>query len=68
MNKLPIIFIIFFLISFTNLNSKTENFIVAKVGQKIVTNFEIKNKIIGTLIISGETINQANINSLKKIL
>ena len=66
MNKLPIIFIIFFLISFTNLNSKTENFIVAKVGQKIVTNFEIKNKIIGTLIISGETINQANINSLKK--
>jgi len=66
MNRIPIIFTIFVLISFTNLKSKTENFIVAKVGQKIITNFEIKNKIIGTLIISGEEINQSNIDSLKK--
>lgn len=66
MIRISVIFVIFILISFTSLKSKTENFIVAKVGQKIITNFEIKNKIIGTLIISGEEINQVNINSLKK--
>ena len=45
--------------------SKTENFIIAKVGQKIITNFDVKNKIIVNLIISKEEINQENINNLK---
>lgn len=44
----------------------SENFIIAKVDQKIITNFDVKNKILGTLIIAGEEINQQNINNLKK--
>ena len=44
----------------------SENFIVAKIDQKIITNFDIKNKILGTLIIAGDEINQQNINNLKK--
>ena len=44
----------------------SENFIVAKIDQKIITNFDIKNKILGTLIIAGDEINKQNLNNLKK--
>tara|TARA_E500000178_G_C16985531_1_gene738008 strand:+ start:955 stop:1884 length:930 start_codon:yes stop_codon:yes gene_type:complete len=44
----------------------SENFIIAKIDQKIITNFDIKNKILGTLVIAGDEINQQNINNLKK--
>ena len=44
----------------------SENFIVAKIDQKIITNFDIKNKILGSLVIAGDEINQQNINNLKK--
>ena len=44
----------------------SENFIVAKIDQKIITNFDIKNKILGRLVIAGDEINQQNINNLKK--
>ena len=33
---------------------------------QIITNFEIKNKIISTLILGNQEINQVNINKLKK--
>ena len=42
------------------------NSIIVKVDKKIITNFEIKNKILRTLIISGNEVNQTNINNLKK--
>lgn len=53
----------FFLIN--NLNSKIENSIIVKVDNKIITNFEIKNKILSTLIINQKEINQNNIDNLK---
>ena len=48
--------------SFANLESK----IIVKVENEIVTNFEIKNKILSSLIISNQEINQNNINKYKK--
>ena len=56
---------IFYLASTKNINSN-ENFIVAKVGKKIITNLDVKNKLLSTLIIAGEEINQKNIDNLKK--
>ena len=66
MNKYLLFFLIFVLTSFENANSKSENFIVAKVGKKIITNLDVKNKILTTLIIANEDINQDNINNSKK--
>ena len=43
-----------------------ENSIVVKVDDQIITNFEIKNKILSNLILSNKEINQANIDSLKR--
>ena len=42
------------------------NSIIVKVDNKIITNFEVKNKILRTLIISGNEVNQSNIDNLKK--
>ena len=43
-----------------------ETSIVVKVDNEIITNFEIKNKILSSLLLSGKEINQKNINGLKK--
>lgn len=43
-----------------------ENSIVVKIDNQIITNFEIKNKILTDLILSNREITQNNINSLKK--
>ena len=43
-----------------------QNKIIVKVGGEIITSFEIKNKILGTLILSNNTINQENIDKNKK--
>ena len=62
-----IIFIV--IISFTYLSksvASVENNIILKVENQIITNFEIKNKIISTLILGNQEINQVNINKLKK--
>ena len=48
--------------SYANLNNK----ILIKVEDKVITNFDIKNKIISSLILSGQEINQKNINKLKE--
>ncbi len=49
-----------------NLLSNIENKIVLKVENQIITDFEIKNKILTSLVLSNEEINQNNINKLKK--
>ena len=41
--------------------------IVVKIDNELITNFDIKNKIITKLILSNQEINQKNINDLKKI-
>ena len=61
-------FIYFFIFVFSfnnNLKSEIKNKIIVKVDKKIITSFEVKNKILSTLIITGNEITQENINKLK---
>lgn len=46
--------------------SAIKNKIVVKVDNQIITNYEIKNKILSSLILGNKEINQKNINLLKK--
>ena len=46
--------------------AKVENKIILKVENEIITNFEIKHKILSTLVLSKEEVNQKNINKLKR--
>tara|TARA_B100001063_G_C16769858_1_gene560933 strand:+ start:393 stop:1316 length:924 start_codon:yes stop_codon:yes gene_type:complete len=47
---------------FANIESK----IIVKVENEIITNYDLKNKIITSLVLSNQEINQQNINNLKK--
>jgi peptidyl-prolyl cis-trans isomerase SurA len=64
--KLNIIFILIFFF-FSNINSYSgiNNTISLKIGNKIITNYEVKNKILTTLILSNQAINQNSIDKLK---
>ena len=57
--------LVFCILYFTQLNASLENKIVVKVGDKIITEFDIKNKILSSLILAEQNINQANIDALK---
>ena len=60
------IYLLFFYF-FTNISfANFENSIIIKIDDQIITNFEIKNKILSNLILSNKEINQLNIDSLKK--
>ena len=61
-----IILAIFLLTSISKSFAKFENNIILKVENEIITNFEIKNKIISSLILGNQEINQNNIDKLKK--
>ena len=41
--------------------------IIAKVGNEIITSYELENKIKTTLLLSGEEINQKNIDGIKNL-
>ncbi len=60
--------LIFFslIIFFSSAFAKVENTIILKVENEIITNFEIKNKILSTIILADQEIDQENINKLKK--
>ncbi len=64
--RLLTLIIIFFISvagkSFGQINNK----ILLKVGNKIITNYDLQNKILTSLILSNQEINQKNIDSLKK--
>ena len=62
--KLIIIFFSIYLIN-TNLYSEIKTRIIAKVGDEIITNFDIENKIKTNLYLSGEEINQENVDKIK---
>ena len=64
-NILLIFYIVFFFSLTNNLNSKVETSIIVKIDRKIITNFDVKNKILSTLIIAGDEISQENIDKLK---
>jgi len=58
-------FILIFLFFYNSANAKFQNNIIVKIENEIITNFEIKNKILSTLILSNQEINQKNINNIK---
>ncbi len=60
------IFFFYFLIFPNNLLANLNNKIILKINNEIITSYELKNKIISTLILSNTEINQENINKLKK--
>ena len=69
MKKLIIfLFLIIFLNSTTILVAQIDSKIVIKVENKIITNFDVKNKILSSLIVSNQDINQENINKYKKVI
>ena len=68
MKIISLIIFSFFLIinSFNIAKSKIKNDILIKIENEIVTEYEIKNKILTTLVLADEVINQQNINKVKK--
>ena len=66
--KINALCIIFFLI-FYQINSLAaiKNKIIAKVGNEIVTSYELESKIKSILILSNNEINQENIDKVKNI-
>lgn len=63
------VFIFIFLIIATfseKLIANINNSILVKVDKKIITDFDVKNKILSTLIINEKEVNQSNINNLKE--
>ena len=50
-----------------NLYAKKSLNIIAKIDNELITSYDVKNKIITTLVLSKKELNQENINSLKKI-
>ena len=55
-----------FLVNENILIAKTSNKILLKVENEIITNYEVKDKILRTLYLTNQEINQYNINKLKK--
>lgn len=66
MNFKKFITIIFLVFCYDNSFAKIENSIVLKIENEIVTTFEIKNKILSTLVLASQEVNQVNIDKLKK--
>ena len=59
-------FLFFYVIFFFQItNSAAENKIVVKVNEKIISSYEIKNKINTELVLRNLTLNQNNINRMK---
>ena len=57
--------ILIFLNFFSNCFSQIKTKIVLKIDNKVVTNFEIKNKILTELVLADIEVNQTNINNFK---
>ncbi len=64
--KIKIFIIIFFFFNFLFQTNAITNKIVLKVENEIITNYEIKNKILTSLVLAGDKISQENIDKLKK--
>ena len=68
--KKKIFYIFFAIILFffqLDLYAKKNLNIIAKIDNELITSYDVKNKIITTLVLSKKELNQENINSLKKI-
>ena len=62
-----IFIIIYYIFFFTNIaTAEIKTDIALKVNDKIITSFDIKNKILSELLIAKLELNQNNINNAKK--
>lgn len=67
MSKFFKIIVFFLFLSSSNiLFAEISSNIIVKVENKIITNFQLKNKILSSLILANQTINQKNIEKIKK--
>lgn len=64
--KIKFLFSLLIILLSTNVLASIDNKIIVKVGEEIITSYELKNKILTTLFLSGQEINQSSINNLKK--
>ena len=64
--KLVILVMTFFVFG-NNVYAEIKNSIIAKIGNEIITNFDVENKIKTNLYLSGEEINQQNVNKIKAV-
>ncbi len=55
-----------FLLLQNSLVAKIESNIVLKVENEIISNYEVKNKILSSLVLNNQEINQKNIDNVKK--
>jgi peptidyl-prolyl cis-trans isomerase SurA len=69
MKIFKIFYIQFFLIliNYSSSYALSNTKIIAKVGSEIITSYELENKIKTTLLLSGEEINQKNIDQIKNL-
>jgi len=65
MKKLFYSYILFSVCLFGIAQSDVKNAIVVKVGNEVITNYDVKSKILSTLLIANLEINQNNIDRLK---
>ena len=52
-------------LAFSDLRTKINNVIVVKVGDSLVTSYDVQNEIITNLLLSKKTLSQENINNNK---
>ena len=65
--KTFILFLFFYSFALiVNSNTKEITKIVAKIDNELITNYDIKNKIITALVLANKEINQKNIDNLKR--
>ena len=55
-------------ISFNSSYALNESRIIVKVGNEIISSFELENKIKASLLLAGDEINQNNINGIKSMV
>ena len=67
-NKSIILVLVINFVFVGSLQANVKNKIIVKVGNEIVTNFELKNKILTNIFLSKKKLNQENIDILKKVL
>lgn len=65
-NKIIFLVNILIILFISNLYAKIDNKVVITVEDEIITSYEIKNKILTSLFLSKQEINQAKVNQLKK--
>ena len=66
-DKLKVFYYVFIFLNFFDLFAY-ENKIIAKINNSVITSYELKNKILTTLILANEDINQENINKTKPLV